>query len=186
MNSIDALKSKYLVAILAVALLSACSWQNTLHQVGMAPDVLRLNASTQLHGAPRFVLPADSALQIVDDHITPAAWLNAASLGVGEVFDSQAASGSTRAYALKVSWPNQQQPEQAGQQTSKTVALLGFTELPKPPPVQPLPIKLLDNRGTAIAHMSLHISPALWGPTWQNPELLQSSFRTLAEALQGG
>ncbi len=167
-------------------LLPACSWQNTLHQAAMTPNLLRLNASTQLQGAPRFVLPADAGLQIFDDHTTPKAWLHAANLGVGEVFSAHATSGSNRIYALQVIWPNQQQAQQGSQQTSKTIGLFGFTELPKPPPVQPLPIKLLDSRGTAIAHMNLHISPALWGPTWQNPEILQSSFRTLAEALQGG
>ncbi len=179
------LEKKLLLVLLIVAAgtQSACSWQNTVHAIATSPGVLRLDANTVVEGAPRFTLPADAGLSIYDDHTTPSAWLKSASLGVAEVFDTHS---HHRGYELLVRWPNQPAPQQAGQANSTEVALLGLTGLPTLPQVARLPVKLRDNHGNTIAHMTLHISPALWGPDWQDPTHLQSSFRRLAETLRDG
>ncbi len=159
------LKKKMLVTLLitAAALQSACSWQNTVYAIAATPGVLRLDATTFVEGAPRFTLPADAGLSISDDHTTPSAWLEPASQGVAEVFDTHAYS---RSYQLLVRWPGRHAPQTAE--------------------VARLPVKLTDNYGNTIAHMTLHISPALWGPDWQDPTHLQNSFRRLAETLRDG
>ncbi|MCR9258195.1 MAG: hypothetical protein NXH95_00595 [Pseudomonadaceae bacterium] len=185
MSPNTALKKKVLATLLitATALQQACSWQNTAHAIASAPGVLRLDANTVVVGAPRFTLPADAGLTVFDDHTTPAAWLDSASLGVAEVFATHA---DARSYQLLVRWPSQQAPQQAGQQNSTEVALLGLTAIPTPAETARLPVKLTDNHGNTIAHMTLHISPALWGPDWRDPTHLQNSFRRLAETLRDG
>ena len=179
------LKKKLILFILfaVTSVQSACSWQNTVHAIATSPGVLRLDANTVVEGAPRFTLPSDAGLSIYDDHTTPSAWLKSASLGVAEVFDPHAYS---RSYQLLVRWPSQQAPQQAEADSSTKIALLGLTDIPTPPEVARLPVKLRDNHGNTIAHMTLHISPALWGPNWQDPTHLQSSFRRLAETLRDG
>ena len=179
------LEKKVLVTLLVTAtvLQSACSWQNTVHAIASTPGALRLDANTLVEGAPRFTLPADAGLLIFDDHTTPSAWLKSASLGIAEVFDTHADS---RQYQLLVRWPNQQAPQQAGQENSTEIALLGLTGIPTPAEVAQLPVKLTDHYGNTIAHMTLHISPPLWGPGWQHPTHLQNSFRRLAETLRDG
>jgi hypothetical protein len=169
--------------IIAAGTQGACSWQNTVHAIATSPGLLRLDANTVVEGAPRFTLPADAGLSIYDDHTTPSAWLKPASLGVAEVFD---AHSHRRGYQLLVSWPNQQAPQPAGQANSTEVALLGLSGLFTPAEATRLPVKLRDNHGNTIAHMTVHISPALWGPDWLDPTHLQSSFRRLAETLRDG
>lgn len=179
------LEKKLLLALLiaAASAQSACSWQNTVHAIASTPGVLRLDANTVVEGAPRFTLPADAGLSIYSDQTTPSAWLRPASLGVAEVFDIHSHS---RGYQLLVRWPNQQAPERAGQATSTEIESSGLIGIPILPEVARLPVKLTDNHGNTIAHMTLHISPALWGPNWQDPTHLQSSFRRLAETLRDG
>ena len=169
--------------LLCTGLQTGCSWQNTAYAIASSPGLLRLEADTGIEGAPRFTLPAGAGLSIYDDHTTPAAWLEAAGNGIAEVFDRQSLN---QGYQLRVSWPSQQAPQQASQSKSTTIALLGVTHLPKPPEVARLPVKLVDNHGNTLAHMTLHISPALWGPNWQDQAHLQNSFRALAETLRDG
>jgi hypothetical protein len=85
-----------------------------------------------------------------------------------------------------VRWPDQQAPEEDGQTSSTGIATRAMTFIPTPSEVTHLPVKLTDNHGNTIAHMTLHISPALWGPGWHDPTHLQSSFRHLAETLRDG
>ncbi|XOV81774.1 MAG: hypothetical protein ACFHXK_12940 [bacterium] len=166
-----------------LALNSGCSWQNTVHGMATSPGVLRLDARTIVENAPRFTLPADAGLTIYDDHTTPAQWLSAANLGLAEVF---ATHSLHRMYQLQVRWPSQHAPQQAEQAQSTRVALLGLSRLPAPAETVQLPVKLVDPFGNTLAHMSLHINPALWGPDGLSPTLLQSSFRQLAETLRDG
>ena len=172
-----------LLLITAAGGQSACSWQNTVYAIAATPGVLRLDATTFVEGAPRFTLPADAGLSITDDHTTPSAWLESASLGIAEVFDTHT---YTRRYQLLVRWPGQQAPQAAGQESSTETVAQGQTGIPFPAEVARLPVKLTDNYGNTIAHMTLHISPALWGPGWQDPTHLQNSFRRLAETLRDG
>ena len=178
---------RIIIVWVGILLTTSCAWQNTVHTIAQTPEYLRLDERIWVENAPRWRLPADAQLSVVDDGESPHQWVEAATAGVTEVFSGSANQAS---YKLEVRWPIGPAPtdKETGEETEDPdrAGLMDFVHLPKIPAVQRLNVKLLDHQGQFIASMNLHISPEVWGPTWQDMNLLQYSFAQLASTLRGG
>ena len=170
--------------LILCACLTACSWQNTLHTASKTPDVLRFDEHVRVTNPPRFRLPAHAHVVLVEDQAAPLIWNHAADAGLARVFASITPTGAAP-YRVWVVSGLGQSTQVAPRESGFKAGLLGFTEMPKVPPRQALAVQLQDPNGQLIATLNLHISPALWGPAWSDPQLLGDSFSQLAQVLTG-
>jgi hypothetical protein len=171
---------KIIIGWVGILLTTSCTWQNTVHTIAQTPEYLRLDERVWVQDAPRWRLPATASVSVVDDGETPKQWVDAANAGVAQIFPG---SGNQARYSLDIQWPVDSSESVA--QADKT-RLMDFIQIPQIPALQSLNVTLLDHEGQFVTTMNLHISPEVWGPTWQDMDLLQYSFTQLASTLRGG
>ena len=170
---------KSVISLCLTLMLSACSWENTLHGAARTPEYMRLQDRFKVDNAPRWRLADDASIALADDGQVPQNWLDAASAGVATVFAVQPVAQ----YQLRVLWP--QAPAAASQSTTDKAGFFDFIKAPDVPDAQSLVVQLEDEHGGYITTMRLHIVPELWGTAWHDMSVLQDSFEFLARSLRG-
>jgi hypothetical protein len=165
--------------------IAGCSWQNTLTVLGNTPEYLRLDEYVRVTDAPRFRLSSGARVRIARDAGVPEGWQTAAEAGVSRVFNAATSSQTRSEYELHILWPVQPSHPNVLHDLSFGIGGDGALALPAMPAQQSIDIQLADAQGNHIKQMQLHISPAMWGPVWQDVGLLEESFVHLARVLQG-
>ena len=170
---------RFLVALLAISLLGACSARRTANELANAPQALRLAAHGDIETPLRWRLPNGARVALAHEGEVPMAWYDAAEQGFATVFPAAAAPGFT----MHVYWPphvQQREPDSAME-----FALLGVDRL-KPQREGRLRVVLSDVAGRPVLERTLHVRPVAFGAPWHAPVNLERAFEDLARYLTAG
>ena len=174
------------LSILLMLLLSGCTWQDTLSEIGAAPEYLRLTPVHEVVNPLRWRLSAAAEVHVAAAGPAPQHWTDAAVDGVGRVFPR---AGTAPVFTLEVHWPRQAAVEElapAGASNGTRAGLFGFLEMPSLPSTGQLDVSLRDAHGRHLHQLALRIKPELWGKAWSEPAHIEAAFAHLANHLRGG
>ncbi|MEM9624182.1 MAG: hypothetical protein AAF993_21260 [Pseudomonadota bacterium] len=168
-------------------LLSACAWEDTLHQVSQTPRYVGLQEHIRVVHQPRWTLPLGTPVALRAHPNVPASWHSAAERGLARVFDTQAAAQ----IELAVDWPaasaasaltRDEEVNESNGWLHSTAAWLTPRGMAQSEQLW-VAVRSLD--GQYQEKLALRIQPQVWGDHWHADHVIEASFAQLAETLAG-
>lgn len=167
---------------------SACSLQQTTHDVARLPQALRVAQHVRVETTDRWQLPASARLRLIGAPIeTPGEWQTAAELGLQQVFDIHTQAD----YTVHVDWPapEMQEARVAGRRRHVAASIFGLERLQGLRGLshlgrgRVLPVMLRARDGSVVRRSELIVRPGLSGQSWHDAQLLERAFAQWAREL---